>query len=58
VVGDQVATDGLLARRLGFTFLHYQPRPADVPPGPRLMHRLGQLALPLLFEKAEESTRS
>jgi hypothetical protein len=49
VVGDQVPTDGLLARRLGYTFLHYQPRLDDIPLGPRLMHRLGRLALPLLF---------
>jgi predicted HAD superfamily phosphohydrolase YqeG len=51
VVGDQVPTDGLLARRLGFTFLHYQPRLADVPLGPRLMHRVGQLAVPFLFSR-------
>jgi predicted HAD superfamily phosphohydrolase YqeG len=49
VVGDQVHTDGLLAKRLGFTFLHYQPRLAGIPPGPRLMHRLGRAALPLFF---------
>jgi predicted HAD superfamily phosphohydrolase YqeG len=54
VVGDQVPTDGLLARRLGFTFLLYQPPPDDVPPGPRLMHRIGQLALPLLFSRQEQ----
>jgi predicted HAD superfamily phosphohydrolase YqeG len=53
VVGDQVPTDGLLARRLGFTFLHYQPRLGDVPMGPRLMHRLGRLAVPLLFSHQE-----
>lgn len=49
VVGDQVATDGLLARRLGFTFLHYQPRTGDVPLGPRLLWGFGRLARPLLF---------
>jgi predicted HAD superfamily phosphohydrolase YqeG len=54
VVGDQVPTDGLLARRLGFTFLHYQPRLADVPLGPRLMHRVGLLAVPLLFSRPAE----
>ena len=58
VVGDQVPTDGLLARRLGFTFLHYQPRLGDVPLGPKLMHRLGQLALPLLFSRLEEDSSS
>lgn len=51
VVGDQVTTDGLLAWELGFTFLHYEPRLADVPLGPRLMHRLGRLAVPLLFSR-------
>jgi len=49
VIGDQVPTDGLLARRLGFAFLHYQPRLDGVPFGPRLMHRLGRLAVPALF---------
>jgi hypothetical protein len=53
VIGDQVPTDGLLARRLGFTFLHYQPRLGGVPLGPRLMHRLGQLVVPLLFSRRE-----
>jgi predicted HAD superfamily phosphohydrolase YqeG len=53
VIGDQVPTDGLLARRLGFTFLHYQPRLGDVPLGPRLMHHLGQLVLPLLYSRRE-----
>src|SRR5262249_45559284 len=51
VVGDQVPTDGLLAWQLGFTFLHYQPRLAGVPLGPRLMHRLGRLAVPVLFSR-------
>jgi predicted HAD superfamily phosphohydrolase YqeG len=55
VVGDQVYTDGLLARRLGFTFLHYQPQLAGVPLGPRLLHRLGRLSLPLLFSLEEDS---
>ena len=54
VVGDQVPTDGLLARRLGFTFLYYEPRLTDVPLGPKLMHGLGRLALPLLFSRQEE----
>jgi predicted HAD superfamily phosphohydrolase YqeG len=49
VVGDQVPTDGLLAYRLGFTFLHWDPRLAGVPRGPRLMHLLGRAARPLIF---------
>jgi hypothetical protein len=54
VVGDQVPTDGLLARSLGFTFLHYQPRLRDVPLGPRLMHHLGRLAVPVLFSRPDQ----
>jgi predicted HAD superfamily phosphohydrolase YqeG len=49
VIGDQVPTDGLLARRLGYTFLHWQPPLTGVPLGPRLMHVLGRLARPLFF---------
>jgi predicted HAD superfamily phosphohydrolase YqeG len=52
VIGDQVPTDGLLAHRLGYTFLHWSPRLTDVPLGPRLMHVLGRLAQPLLFSRA------
>jgi predicted HAD superfamily phosphohydrolase YqeG len=51
VIGDQVPTDGLLAYRLGFTFLHWNPRLAGVPLGPRLMHQFGRLAQPLFFRK-------
>jgi hypothetical protein len=49
VIGDQVATDGLLARRLGYTFLHYCPDLADAPAGPRLMRDLGRPLEPFLF---------
>jgi hypothetical protein len=48
VVGDQIMTDGLLARRLGYSFLHYRhPQPGPV--GPRLLDGIGQLARPLMF---------
>jgi predicted HAD superfamily phosphohydrolase YqeG len=50
VIGDQVATDGVLARRLGYTFLHYVPRLEGVPAGPRLLQRCGEFALPFLFK--------
>lgn len=40
VVGDQVATDGVLARRLGFAFIHYCPALDSIPVGPRLMPRV------------------
>jgi predicted HAD superfamily phosphohydrolase YqeG len=47
VIGDQVATDGLLARRLGYAFLHYWPPAA--PLGPRLLGYGGRAVRPLLF---------
>jgi hypothetical protein len=50
VVGDQLATDGALAWRLGFDFVHYQPPRDRVPAGPRLMMALGELLRPLLFQ--------
>lgn len=57
VIGDQVPTDGLLAYRLGFTFLHWDPRLPDVPMGPRLMGLLGRLARPLFFTRNEPPVR-
>jgi hypothetical protein len=51
VIGDQVATDGILARRLGYTFLHYRPDLAHAPAGPRLMNDLGRPLEPLLFTR-------
>jgi hypothetical protein len=49
VIGDQIATDGLLARRLGYTFLDYRPPGIHVPWGPRLLNYGGRLARPLFF---------
>ena len=37
VIGDQVATDGILASRLGYTFVLVNPEQMDIPAGPRLM---------------------
>ena len=51
VAGDQLPTDGILAYRLGFTFLHYTPELTGVPLGPGLMHRWGELMRPVLFRK-------
>lgn len=51
VIGDQVATDGILARRLGYAFVEYRPRLETVPAGPRLMGRLGALVRPLVFTR-------
>jgi predicted HAD superfamily phosphohydrolase YqeG len=50
VLGDQVATDGLLAWRLGYAFLHYCPS-IDLPLGPRLMRALGRPLRHLLFRR-------
>ena len=51
VIGDQLATDGALARRLGYAFLQYHPDPGSLPAGPRLMDRCGQLLRPLFFTR-------
>ena len=51
VVGDQVATDGILAWRLGYAFVQYHQRPDIVPAGPRLMGGLGRLVRPLVFSR-------
>ena len=50
VVGDQMATDGILARRLGYTYLECPP-PDHMPLGPRMMHGLGSLVRPLVFTR-------
>jgi predicted HAD superfamily phosphohydrolase YqeG len=52
VIGDQVATDGILARRLGYTFLECSP-PDHMPARPRMMHGLGSLVRPLLFTRRQ-----
>jgi predicted HAD superfamily phosphohydrolase YqeG len=49
VVGDQVLTDGLLARRLGYAFLHYRAPLTGAPIGPQLLGRLGRLARRPIF---------
>ena len=55
VIGDQVATDGILARRLGYAFVLYDPQSSGVPAGPRLMGAAGRLVRPLLFTRADHS---
>jgi predicted HAD superfamily phosphohydrolase YqeG len=52
VIGDQVATDGILASRLGYTFVLVNPGLIDIPAGPRLMNAGGRLLRPLLFTRA------
>jgi hypothetical protein len=49
VVGDQLATDGIFAWRLGFDFLHYNPGAGESPPGVRIMNLTGSLLRPLFF---------
>jgi len=49
VIGDQVATDGILAKRIGYTFLHYRPEPSSMPPGPRILFGCGTIIRPVLF---------
>jgi len=52
VIGDQVATDGILARRLDYAFIQLDP-PAETPVGPRLMAAAGRLVQPLLFTETD-----
>src|SRR5262249_30244564 len=51
VIGDQVATDGVLARRLGYAFLQYWPPLSGTPWGPRLLSYFGRAMRPLLFTR-------
>jgi hypothetical protein len=57
VVGDQIATDGLLARRLGYAFVDYRPPLDEIPAGPRLLRQLGQLVRPVAFSRPVRSSR-
>lgn len=49
VIGDQIATDGALAWRLGFDFVFYRPERDRIPFRPRLLHLVGRGMRPLLF---------
>ena len=57
VIGDQVPTDGILARRLGYSFVMVDPQ-TEVPAGPRLMAACGRLVRPLLFRRADPAPPS
>jgi predicted HAD superfamily phosphohydrolase YqeG len=57
VVGDQIATDGLLARRLGYAFVQYRPALDEIPAGPRLLGQLGRLVRPIAFRRPGRSPR-
>lgn len=54
LIGDQILTDGILARRLGYTFIHCLPAVVEVPRGPWLLNRSGQLARRWLFPEADK----
>lgn len=49
VIGDQIATDGVLPWRLGYSFLHFRHQRTGIPRGPRIMALIGRPLLPLLF---------
>ncbi|HXZ66346.1 MAG TPA: hypothetical protein VEH05_16530 [Streptosporangiaceae bacterium] len=49
VVGDQVLTDGLLAKRLGYAFLHYRARLSGAPLGSQFLHGVGWLTRRAVF---------
>jgi hypothetical protein len=51
VIGDQVGTDGVLARRLDYAFVLYDARALGAPAGPRLMGAWGKLLRPLLYTR-------
>jgi hypothetical protein len=51
LVGDQVATDGVLAWRLGYAFAHAR-HGQTLPWGPRAMRLLGRPLLRLIFDPA------
>jgi predicted HAD superfamily phosphohydrolase YqeG len=53
--GDQVLTDGLLAWRLGASFLHWQVA-GWMPRRPRLQRWIGRIAAPFLFKDADGSS--
>lgn len=57
VVGDQIATDGLLARRLGYAFVQYRPPLDEMPAGPRLLRQLGRLVRPVAFSRYGRESR-
>lgn len=50
VVGDQVLTDGVLAWRLGATFIHLVIDDSTEPPDQTRMRRIGAWLEPLLFK--------
>jgi predicted HAD superfamily phosphohydrolase YqeG len=51
VIGDQTATDGVLASRLNYTFLRYKVPMKDRKLGPQLMAALGTVVRPLFLTR-------
>jgi hypothetical protein len=56
VVGDQIATDGVLAYRLGYSFVRYNPG-RDLPIGPSVMAGVGWLVRPFVLMGPESTPR-
>jgi predicted HAD superfamily phosphohydrolase YqeG len=54
VIGDQLLTDGLLARRLGGTFLHWRPC-GHIPAWPRMQTFTGKLIENVFFARQDLS---
>lgn len=53
VLGDQILTDGLLAYRLGYSFIHYRQSGEHTPLLPMLQEILGKLVRPFIFKEME-----
>ncbi len=51
VIGDQTATDGVLASRLNYTFLRYKVPAKEMKLGPLLMAGLGRVVRPLFLTR-------
>lgn len=49
VIGDQIATDGALAWRLGFDFVYFRPERDRIPLRPRVLDLVGSGLRPLIF---------
>lgn len=58
VVGDQVLTDGVLAWRLGGTFVLHVIDDEEEPPRQAIMRRLGRFVAGLLFRDGGSPTPS
>ena len=53
VIGDQIPTEGLLAHRLGYTFIQYQVPFSSMNPGPKFNATLGRPIRPFFLTRKE-----